>query len=170
MRVSLRLACVVAALVGCAKAGDESEVKRAPVAPPPDEVVVPADLRIDVFVDGAAVAPITAATLNAVKPDFVDAERRAWKLGSLLPSLAGAGASVEAVGRDGVGVRMPSAPTPGAAEPVLFLTRRGDVVAWAVTPDDPFPDFHGAGGRLGRPGDSRPRVSPVTALRVTTKP
>jgi hypothetical protein len=173
VRVGLLVAAAAAAVIAaaaCAKAGDESDVKRTPVAPPPETVPVPADLRIEVTLDGAPVEPLTAATLNAATPDFVDEDRRAWKLGTLLPALAKPGASVEAVGRDGVGVRMPRGDTPGAAEPVLMLTRRGDMVATAVTPDDPFPDFHGEGGRLRRPGDPRPRVSPIIALRVSTRP
>lgn len=167
------VACLVAAVVvagGCAKAGDEAGAKRSPVSPPPPVVPVPADLRIEVTVDGVAAEPITAASLNAIEPDFADEDRRAWRLTTLLAPLAQPGASVEAIGRDGVGVHMPPTATPGASEPVLFLTRRGDVVASAVTPDDPFPDFHGEGGRLRRPGDIRPRVSPVLALRVATRP
>jgi hypothetical protein len=173
VRSTVRVACavvVVIAAAGCAKAGDESGVRRAPVSPPPETVPVPADLRIEVTIDGAAAEPITAATLNAAKPDFSDEDRQAWRLAALLPALATPGASVEAVGRDGVGVRMPRGGTAGAPEPVLILTRRGDVVASAVTPDDPFPDFHGEGGRLRRPGDPRPRVSPIVALRVSTRP
>jgi hypothetical protein len=54
-------------------------------------------------------------------------------------------------------------------QPVLFFTRRGEVVATQVRPEDPFPQFHGQGGRLRRPGDTTPRISPVVALRVHSK-
>ena len=45
---------------------------------------VPADLMIAVEIDGKAVAPIDAARLDALAPDYVDEHRRAWRLGALL--------------------------------------------------------------------------------------
>jgi hypothetical protein len=50
---------------------------------------------------------------------------------------------------------------------VLFLTRRGEVMVAAVDPKDPFPRYHGQGGRLRRGGDPMPRVAPVARLAVT---
>ena len=41
------------------------------------------------------------------------------------------------------------------------------MVAAALRADDPFPDYHGQGGRLRRPGDPMPRLlSPLARLRV----
>jgi hypothetical protein len=57
-------------------------------------------------------------------------------------------------------------PTPEGLEPVLFLTRRGEVIVAALDPKDPFPKFHGQGGRLHRAGDSMPRVASVAKLEI----
>jgi len=143
-------------LVACSRAGEEESGKRAPIAPPPQVIEIPDGLNIPVEVDGKTAAPITRATLDGVKPDFADAERRAWRLTRIVPSFAG----------DGVAVTMRGPATTDEPQPVLFFTRRGEVVATQVRPEDPFPQFHGQGGRLRRPGDTTPRVSPVVVLRV----
>ena len=51
---------------------------------------------------------------------------------------------------------------------MLFLTRRGEVIVSTIDPKDPFPRFHGQGGRLHRAGDSYPQVRPVARLEITT--
>jgi hypothetical protein len=160
---------VVALAAGCSRAEDEAGTKRTPVAPPPTEVAVPADLRIPVTVDGAAREPVTAATLTARPPDYRDTDRRAWRLVGLIPELSGAGASVEARGTQGVTVRMDMPSGTSGPQPVLFLTRRGEMVATLIDPAEPFPSYHGQGGRLRRPGDTMPHVSPVLALAVVTR-
>jgi hypothetical protein len=48
-----------------------------------------------------------------------------------------------------------------------MLNRRGDLVATMLAPNAPFPPFHGAGGRLGRPGDTTPHVPGVVRIVVT---
>jgi hypothetical protein len=53
------------------------------------------------------------------------------------------------------------------AQPALMLNRRGDLVATMLAPNAPFPPFHGAGGRLGRPGDTTPHVPGVVRIVVT---
>jgi len=151
---------------GCAKASDEKAAKRIPSLPPPTDVEIPAKLSIAVTVDGAPAPAITAERLAGVKPDFLDAERRAWKLTTLLPELDEPGAAVEARGPTGVSVRLDRPATADSMEPVLFLTRRGDVVVSMVDPADPFPGYHGQGGRLRRQGDPLPRLSPVTSLAI----
>ncbi len=155
---------------GCSRAENESGGKRVPVVPPPADVTIPGDLRINVTVDGAPHAPLDAKALAGRPPDFQDEDRRAWKLTGLLPEMDRVGASVEARGKSGIGVRLDRPSTPGALEPVLFLTRRGEMVATMVDPAQPFPDYHGQGGRLKRPGDTMPHVSPVLELAVTTLP
>ncbi len=157
-------------MAACSRAENESAGRRTPVAPPPVEVDVPKDLRIELTVDGVARPPIDAKTLSARAPDFRDEERRAWKLSTLVPELDRVGASVEARGKQGVSVRLERQAAPGALEPVLFLTRRGELVATMVDPAHPFPDYHGQGGRLRRPGDTMPHVSPVLALLVRSQP
>jgi hypothetical protein len=157
---------IAIAVVGCAKASDEQKVKRTPALPPPTDVEIPAGLSIAVTVDGAAAPAITAARLGEIRPDFLDSERRAWKLTTLLPELARPGAAIEAHGPTGVSIRLDRPADAQAMEPVLFLTRRGDVVVSMVDPANPFPDYHGQGGRLRRQGDPLPRLSPVTRLTV----
>ena len=51
-------------------------------------------------------------------------------------------------------------------QPALMTTRRGELVATMVSPQDPFPEYHGRGGRLGRSGDSIPRIVGVRKIRV----
>ncbi|HLU65771.1 MAG TPA: hypothetical protein VKZ63_05820 [Kofleriaceae bacterium] len=155
-------------LLACSRAGEEESGKRAPIPPPPPAVDLPAGLHIPVEVDGAPAEPITRDSLTRIQPDFADDERRAWRLSRVLPSYR-AGAVVEAVGREGVSITLPRPDTLEEPQPVLFFTRRGDVVAMVVRPEDPFPRFHGQGGRLRRPGDLTPRVSPVIKLRVHTR-
>jgi hypothetical protein len=166
--VRLVLALVAAlSLAACSRAGEEESGKRAPIAPPPPVIEIPAGLNIPVEVDGVAAPAITRQTLAAMQPDFADEERRAWRLTRVLPSFTG-GAVLEAVGREGVSITMQTPATADEPQPVLFFTRRGEVVATQVRPEDPFPQFHGQGGRLRRPGDLTPRVSPVVMLRVHT--
>jgi hypothetical protein len=167
MRAALALVWIGA--LGCSRPGDEAVAKRAPSPPPPAELRVPSDLHIDVTVDGAAAAPITAAVLGQAPPDFSDAEHRAWRLSTLVPAFAKDGAVIEARGQAGVGLRLDRPAAPGAPQPVLFLTRRGGVAVTLLDPADPFPGYHGQGGRLRRKGDSAPRIDAVASLAVTGK-
>jgi hypothetical protein len=124
-------------------------------------------VHIDVEIDGVAAAAIDAPRLSAAKPDFADDEHRSWRLATLVgPAATRPGAVVAAVGDKGVALEMPAGASASDPTPVLSLNRRGDVVVGLVTPDDPFPDFHGKGGRLNRPGDPLPRLASPTKLRV----
>jgi hypothetical protein len=165
----LLVAIASVACAACAKASDEQKGKRTPLTPPPAEVAIPPALSIPVTIDGVAAPPITAERLTTTKADFIDPERQAWKLTTLLPELDRPGASVEAHGPSGISMRLEHPATPAALMPILFLTRRGDVVVSVVDPADPFPDYHGQGGRLRRPGDPLPRLSPVGSLAVVTR-
>ena len=162
----MRLAALLLAIAACSRASEESDVKRTPSPPPPQEVRLPADLHIAVTVDGADAPAITADALAHAKPDFEDTVRRAWKLTTLLPAFARDGAVIEARGQGGVSLEIDRPASPSAPQPVLFLTRRGDVELTVVDPAKPFPDFHGMGGRLRRPGDATPRLAPVVAIAV----
>lgn len=163
MRRTLLIALLVAA--GCSRASNEGEAKQWQEQPPPKDVSVPAGLSIGVTVNGGEHAPITSVMLENMKPDFVDTERRAWRIQTLV-SDATQGATVEASSPTGVAVKFAN-PTPEGLEPVLFLTRRGEVIVAALDPKDPFPRYHGQGARLHRPGDTMPRVAPVTKLAIT---
>ena len=159
----------LAAVAACSRAGDESRTKRAPTAPPPPVVEIPADLKIAVEIDGAPVPAIDAARLTALPADFADTERKAWRLTTLVPAFSAPGRTVEAVGPSGMTLKLDSPESATASAPVLFLTRRGDVLVTVVDPAHPFPDFHGQGGRLRRPGDATPHLGPVSLLRVTRR-
>jgi hypothetical protein len=170
VRPLLLIVLVAAAGAACSRASEESEAKRSPVPPPPPEVEIPRDLEIDVTLDGTAAEPITRARLEAIEPDFADEERRAWRLTTVLPALDTPGAVIEARGPTGVSVRIERPADAAMPAPVLFFTRRGDVVVSVVDPANPFPGYHGQGGQLKRQGDPLPRLSPVTALAIVTKP
>jgi hypothetical protein len=168
MRIAIALLAALAVASGCGRAEDSSVAKRSPRPPAPPRVDIPADLRIPVTIDGAPSTAIDAALIEQLPPDFTDRERRAWRLRRLVPALASPTSSVEAVSKAGVTVRY-AASGEGGLEPVLLLTRRGDVVVAAMDPAKPFPDYHGQGGRLGRPGDPMPHIGRVTELRVVTR-
>lgn len=160
---------IVLAVAACSRASDESEAKRSPAPPPPPRVEIPRDLNIAVTLDGAAADPITRERLEAIAPDFHDEERRAWRLTRVLPALDAPGAVIEARGPTGVSIKVPRPDDAAMPQPVLFFTRRGDVVVSVVDPADPFPGYHGQGGQLKRQGDPLPRLSPVTALSIETR-
>lgn len=164
----LRHYAIAAAIVlgaACSKPSDEREARQWPAPPPAKDVPIPANLTIGVVVDGATKAAITADTLKGAKPDFSDEERKAWRIPTLIPE-AGPPGTVEASSPTGVAVKF-AHPTPDGLEPVLFLTRRGEVIVAALDPKDPFPRYHGQGGRLHRAGDQMPRVAPVAKLEIT---
>lgn len=157
--------CLLVLLAACSRADEEhAGARRSPSLPPPPTVSLPA-IDIPVTIDGAPAEPLTTAKLAALPPDFADTDRRAWRLTRVLPGFT-RGAAVDAVSREDVAVTMKAPATEQDLQPVVFVTRRGDVVATLLDPADPFPDFHGQGGRLRRPGDTTPRVSPVVRLDV----
>jgi len=159
------LVLVLLAQASCSKASESSEAKKLQSAPPPRDVEVPAGLSIAVEVDGAAKSPITADTLKSVKPDFVDDERKVWLIPTLVAD-ATPGSIIEATAPSGVSMKI-AHPTSDGLEPVLFLTRRGELIVSAIDPKEPFPRYHGQGGRLHRAGDSMPSVAPVAKLAIT---
>lgn len=166
--IAVALVTVLAA-AGCSRAAEESEAKKWAKDPPPKgEMPPPANLDIKIKIDGAETGAITARTLEAAKPDFADAERTAWLISTLIPEAAPHGTTVEAVSPVGVSVKF-ERPSALGLEPVLFLTRRGEVIVSMIDPKQPFPRYHGQGGRLHRAGDSFPRVAPVARLEIHQK-
>jgi len=153
-------------IAGCSRAADEGEAKQWATPPPGKDNPIPGSLHIVVTVDGGAQPAITSQSLSGVKPDFADDEHKAWLVPTLVPAARPAGTTVEAVSGTGVSVKF-AHPTAEGLEPVLFLTRRGDVIVSALDPKEPFPRYHGQGGRLRRAGDPMPRVSPVARLEIT---
>ena len=166
---SLAVLGVLALASACSKPSETTDAKRSPKPPPPaaSSVAIPGAVHLDVEIDGAPVAPIDAARLAASKPDFVDDNHRAWRIVTLVgPSASRPGAVVTAVGDKGLSLEMPAPVGPKDPIPALSLNRRGEVVVGLVAPDDPFPDYHGTGGRLSRPGDPLPHLAAPTKLRV----
>ena len=164
--------CALAALAACSRSSEDlNDTKRMPKPPPPESTAAPRALHVAVVVDGVEAGPFDAAKLDATPPDFADAERRAWRIESLVgPAATRAGAVISVTGDKGVSIVLRHAdPGAGAGRPpvpVLVVTRRGEVVAAMIEPDDPFPAYHGRGGRLGRRGDALPRIAGVTRIRV----
>lgn len=139
-----------------------------PKPPPAASAEVKSALRIEVEIDGIAAAPIDAAKLNATKPDYQTEEHRAWQIATLLgPAAERENAMIAATDDKGVTVKMPR--RAGAAVPVLAVNRRGDVMLEMLSPDEPFPGYHGRGGRLNRPGDALPRLAGITKIGITVE-
>jgi hypothetical protein len=158
---------LIFALAGCQKASDATQAKRMPQPPPAREINVPDGLRIEVVIAGKEAPAIDASRLRASTPDFADAERRAWKLTTLLGGgVATPGTEFLISGAPSAGLVLTQPATASEAQPALMLNRRGELVATMLTPNAPFPSFHGAGGRLGRPGDTTPHVPGVVRIVV----
>jgi hypothetical protein len=155
-------------LSACTKASESQDAKRMPKPPPVASAEPSAPVRIDVEIDGKPAPTIDAARLAAVKPDFEDDERRAWKIVTLLgPAADRDGVSITVTGEKGLALvaKPPRAKTDPV--PVLTTNRRGDPHFALVPADEPFPAYHGRGGRLARPGDPLPRISGVTRISVS---
>jgi 3',5'-cyclic AMP phosphodiesterase CpdA len=151
---------------GCSRASPEGEARQWATPPPGKDIAIPASLHIALAVDGAARPAITSASLGAAQPDFADDEHKAWLISTLAPEARSVRSSIEAVSGTGVSVKF-ARPTADGLEPVLFLTRRGDVIVSALDPKDPFPRYHGQGGRLRRAGDPMPRLAAVSRIEIT---
>lgn len=164
------VALALAAAGACSKASDEADTKQTPEPPPPPGPArLPDSWQLEVQVDGEPADALTAAVINGTKPDFADSERRGWRIETLLPRAVDA-TLVIADGPTGVSVlyEVPSggAGVASALRPALVLTRRGELSAAAVDPENPFPRYHGKGGQLRRVGDSQPRLLGVKRLRI----
>jgi hypothetical protein len=162
--------CILCTLVlagACKRASEDRAAGDAPFGRPPisGSPEVPAALQIAVEVDGREAQPIDAARLRALKADFEEPGRRAWRLAALLGIPLAEGATVEVERADGVKVSLPVKSADGR-EAAIELDRRGEVLFAVLRADDPFPAFHGRGGNRGRPGDPLTRVRDLKRLRV----
>lgn len=167
--LAILLASALAA--GCQKVSDEGDPKRMPKPPPPPGAILPETAHVAVTIDGKDATPIDAAKLAGTPPDFQDDERRAWKLRTLLgDTVERAGVVIAAAASSGPEVLMHARKGDADPEPVLVMSRRGELVATMISPGVPFPEYHGRGGRLGRSGDPLPRISGVKKLRVYVAP
>jgi hypothetical protein len=165
---TLAIAAALLACAACTKASESTDGKRMPKPPPPQTTTAPAaGATVAVEVDGAPAAAIDAAKLAAVPPDFKDEEHRAWRMTTLLgASAARAGAVIAATGDKDVTILLRKPAGDKEPVPALIVNRRGELFASLLAPEEPFPAYHGQGGRLARPGDPLPRVGGVTKIRV----
>jgi len=155
------------ALAACDRAGDSAKGKRTPMPPPVASTAIDNKAHIEVEIDGKREAPLDAKGLDAKKADFAQGDLRAYKMGTLLgPMAEREGAMFSVTGEKGVVVSLPRPRTEKDPLPVIVVSRRGEVVAAMVTADDPFPAYHGQGGRLHRRGDPMPRIAQVTRIQV----
>lgn len=157
-------------LIACQEGSDLTSAMRAPKPPPPASGTVAEGIQIEVEIDGVSAAPIDNKKLDAIPTDFSDDERRAWKLETLLGESARRPGAVLAVSGGGdaggpeVLLKIPE--READPQPSLLVSRRGEVVATMISPQSPFPEYHGRGGRLGRAGDPVPRIVGVRKIRV----
>jgi hypothetical protein len=135
-------------LIACRGDTPNEERKLPRLHPAPFQL--PADLHVPLVVDGTPAGEIDAARLQARPPDFRDDERHAWRLDTLLqPELRTGRARISGVRAGGAAVVV-QVPADGPV-PVLLVNRRGQTLITLLDPADPFPRFHGQGGRLARP-------------------
>jgi|MudIll2142460700_1097286.scaffolds.fasta_scaffold00832_6 hypothetical protein len=155
------------AFAACGKNEPANEGKRMP-APPPAKRDIPSDLRITVIVDGQERPPLTHDTLVATPPDWSDKEqRKAWRIARLVGVEESLDRSFAITGTtNNITIEFPAKSTANTLVPALSLSQRGTMIVEFVDPSDPFPRFHGEGGRLGRSPESEPRVSGVTKIEV----
>ena len=161
-------AVILLAVFACgSNESPNNEGKRMPALPPAKREI-PADLKITVVVDGQEKPPITHDTLTATPPEWTDAQlRKAWRVAKLVGVdeettrwFAITGTS------NNITVEFPAKSDANALVPALALSQRGTMVVEFVDPADPFPRFHGEGGKLGRSPESEPRVAGVTKIEA----
>jgi len=133
-----------------------------------DVVSLPQDMRIPVTVDGDKAVVINHDVLAGREPDFVQQDRRAWRLGSLVGDRYNPSLAVEVEDGDGQRHLVARPGQAGDAEAVvLAVNRTGEVRVALVAVKDPFPPFHGRGGNRGRRGDPS-RVREVKRILIST--
>lgn len=160
-------ALVLLLCVACGKTEPANEGKRMPAPPPATTTGIPANVSIAVSVDGKPLPPITQATLTSLPPDWSDTQRKAWKIARLVGAAETPDTSFAITGGEkAITVEFPAVTGTSPLVPALMLSQRGVLVAEFVDPKDPFPSFHGEGGRLGRSPESEPRVTGVTKIEA----
>lgn len=143
-----------------------------PRPPPPPEAVVPSELAIAVEIDGAPAAPITAARIEREAPRFVSSEHRAWSIAQLVGEpVTSRDVSIAVFGEHDVAIKLPRVKVAPDLEPVLILSRRGELTISLVSPEDPFPPYHGRGRRLARGAHPLPRISgKISRISIVAQP
>jgi hypothetical protein len=161
----MRWIVLLSLVLACKK--DPGDTSQMPKLPPSPKAQVAPTLHIPVEVDGKPAAAVDAALLSVTKPDYEDADRRAWRFDTLVGAAAARpGVAIAITGDKDVTVVLHPPRAPQDPIPVLAQSRRGGVVAAVLPANDPFPQYHGQGRRLARPGDPLPRVSGVTKIAI----
>jgi len=171
-RAVLRVATISLALLALGACDPKAnEGRRLPKTPPPPSAPVDKALAITVTVDGVPAPPIDAAFLERTPATYADEGKRAWRLDTLFGSKgARNGVSYTVVGDGGLELVLRPPRSLAEAVPVIAANLRGEVVVAMVSPGEPFPAYHGQGGRLGRRGDPLPRIGNVTSIAVAVGP
>jgi hypothetical protein len=156
----------LALTLSCTKASESTDAKRSPKPPPGASSEPNTSLSIATEIDGTPSGAIDSAKLNATNPDFKNDDHRAWKLTSLLPNTNRPGIVFAVTGEQDVTIVLHSPRAPSDPIPAVMLNRRGELFANMIDPADPFPAFHGQGGRLARPGDPSTRIAGVKKIRA----
>jgi hypothetical protein len=115
---------------------------------------MPQGLSVPVERDGRVLASIDQPLLDRTKPDYVDGDRKAWRLTSLLGAGSIDGRLVEVEDAEGVRTAL-SGPTDltSGRDLVLTVNRAGALRMALTSGEDVFAAFHGRGGNRGRAGD-----------------
>jgi hypothetical protein len=131
------------------------------------------EMRIPVEIDGTPALVIDRELLDRVTPDFVEADRKAWRLQTLLgPKRLGPQATIEVDDSQGARVVLARPEDLSAGrEPLLTVNREGDLrMALGRTDDEEvFAAFHGRGGNRARGGEPG-RVREVRHVWIRTNP
>jgi hypothetical protein len=139
-----------------------------PKLPPPPSAIASSDIAVAVDIDGHPAPVIDRAKLDATRPDFVDGDRRAWRIETLLGAAAEReGATFTVTGDHDVAIVLRRPTGDDDRIPILAVNRRGQLFAAMVETSDPFPSYHGQGHRLERRGDPLPRVEGVKLVVVS---
>lgn len=126
--------------------------------------VIPAELSVQLLVNGNDREPITGAQLRGLEPDFPWGEGRAWRLSRFFgDGYTRPGAKLAATGPDGEVVLDVAS---GSDVLVLVVNRKGEPIVSSADPKSEV--FHGRGGARKRGGDVGLRVRRVTRIELRT--
>ena len=164
----IALACALVSLFACQGKKEDAEVKAKQKEAVTAEV--PADLKIQVQVDGREVQALDSARLKSLPPDHQHEARRVWLLTSVLPAESkGKIRRVEVEDTKGVRVEfgMPKADENRA--PALVASRRGKVTLAMIDPKKPFAEYHGQGNQQGWNKDNLIRLGDLRRIAAFTE-
>jgi hypothetical protein len=135
------LALLVLPLAACRSCACQGE--------PPIPIPLGDSMRIPVEIDGAPAVTIDRHLLDITAPDYVDAERKAWRLQTLLgSSKVGSQATIEVDDAQGQRVVLAGPAELGAGrDPIVTVNRQGDLrmALGRADDEDVFAAFHGRG-------------------------